>query len=62
MKSIVDKVYESVGYCDTQEMANAIKENFGDQEINEIKKQVLEDKEKFIELYSAFDEKQEDYF
>jgi hypothetical protein len=62
MKNIVDKVYESVGYCDTQEMANAIKENFGDQEINEIKKQVLEDKEKFVELHSAFDEKQEDYF
>jgi hypothetical protein len=62
MKSIVDKVYESVGSHNTKEMAKAIKENFGDQGINDIKKQISEDKEKFIELYSAFDEKQEDYF
>ena len=62
MKSIVDKVYESVEYSDKQEMVKVIKEKFGDDELIAIKKQLSEDKEKFIELYSVFDEKQEDYF
>ena len=62
-KLITDKVYESLEiFNDKKGLLVYLRDIFSQQDIQEIKTLITEDKGAFVDLYSAFDQKQEDYF